>query len=57
MNAKDPVCGMEVNADQAAGKSEYLGETYYFCCNGCKQQFDQKPQRFVGKQQGAGTRQ
>jgi Cu+-exporting ATPase len=56
MNAKDPVCGMNVVRDKAAGQSEYHGETYYFCCAGCKQQFDHNPERFVGQKKGAGTR-
>ncbi len=28
---KDPVCGMEIDPKEAAGKSEYQGQTYYFC--------------------------
>ena len=48
--AKDPVCGMEVDPQQAAGTSEYQGRTYYFCSSGCKQRFDQDPQRYVGQQ-------
>ena len=47
--AKDPVCGMDVNEQQAAGKSEYQGTTYYFCSAGCKRQFDQDPERYVGQ--------
>lgn len=47
--ARDPVCGMQVNEQQAAGKSEYRGETYYFCSSTCQQQFDQDPQRYVGQ--------
>ena len=30
--AKDPVCGMQVDEKEAAGKSEYRGKTVYFCC-------------------------
>ncbi|NIP49770.1 MAG: YHS domain-containing protein, partial [Gammaproteobacteria bacterium] len=26
---KDPVCGMTVEQDKAAGTTEYQGETYY----------------------------
>jgi len=48
--AKDVVCGMEVDEQTAAGKSEYQGQTYYFCSNGCKKVFDKNPQNFVGKQ-------
>lgn len=44
----DPVCGMEVNAEEASAKSENNGQQYYFCHPGCKQQFDQNPQRYTG---------
>jgi YHS domain-containing protein len=55
MNAKDPVCGMEVDQDEAAGQSDYQGTTYYFCCNECKSKFDQNPQSFVKQTQKAGS--
>jgi Cu+-exporting ATPase len=45
--AIDPVCGMQVDLKSAAGKSEYAGETYYFCSNGCQQKFDADPARFI----------
>ncbi len=48
--AKDPVCGMDVDEKTAAGKSEYKGKTYYFCSPGCKKQFDQNPEKYVGKE-------
>jgi xanthine dehydrogenase accessory factor len=41
--AKDPVCGMPVNPNEAKYVSDYQGTTYYFCCAGCKQAFDQQP--------------
>lgn len=46
---KDPVCGMEINPDSAAGESEYEGETYYFCSMSCKESFDREPERYVGQ--------
>ncbi len=46
----DPVCGMQVDPDQAAGTSEHNGETVSFCSLGCKQQFDATPERYVGQQ-------
>ena len=49
--ARDPVCGMQVNEDRAAGTSEYQGQTYYFCSTSCKQQFDQNPERYTGREQ------
>lgn len=51
--AKDPVCGMEVDEKPAAGKSEYKGQTDYFCSAGCKKSFDQEPEKYVGKTQGS----
>jgi YHS domain-containing protein len=47
---KDPVCGMDVDPKTAAGKSEYQGQTYYFCSPGCKRSFDKEPEKYVGKQ-------
>lgn len=46
---KDVVCGMDVKPETAAGKSEYQGQTYYFCSASCKQQFDQAPEQYVGQ--------
>lgn len=45
--AKDVVCGMQVDEKTSAGKSEYQGETYYFCSPGCKATFEKEPERFV----------
>jgi YHS domain-containing protein len=53
--AKDPVCGMEVDEKKAAGKSEYQGQTYYFCSMGCKTTFDKEPQKYAGKAQTHGA--
>jgi len=47
--AKDPVCGMDVDPKTAAGKSEYKGQTFYFCSLGCKKAFDKEPQKYVGQ--------
>lgn len=44
---KDPVCGMEIDKDKAVGKSEYKGQTYYFCAMGCKKQFEKEPEKYV----------
>jgi Cu+-exporting ATPase len=46
---------MDVDPQQAAGKSEYKGQTYYFCSPGCKREFDQDPEKFVGSQSGMHT--
>ena len=47
---KDPVCGMEIDKSKAAGKSEYQGQTYYFCAPGCKQEFDKNPAGHASRQ-------
>ena len=44
---KDPVCGMEIEVQHAAGKTEYQGKTYYFCSPGCKAAFEKDPQKYV----------
>ena len=44
---KDPICGMDVTPDNAAGKSEYMGQTYYFCSTGCKKSFDANPEKYA----------
>jgi YHS domain-containing protein len=43
---KDPVCGMDVDPKTAANKSEYKGQTYYFCSPGCKKDFDMEPEKY-----------
>ncbi|HEU4758415.1 MAG TPA: YHS domain-containing protein [Dehalococcoidia bacterium] len=49
MLPKDPVCGMTVEIDKAAGLSVHRGTTYYFCALACKQQFDADPDKYVAK--------
>lgn len=39
----DPVCHMDIVAEDAAGNSEYNGFTYYFCSDHCKDAFDSDP--------------
>jgi len=48
-NAIDPVCRMVVEISTAAGKSEYKGETYYFCSAGCKKAFDENPEKYLAE--------
>jgi P-type Cu+ transporter len=49
---KDPVCGMHVDSEKAAGQSDFGGEAYYFCSPGCKRKFDEEPGRFAGQAVG-----
>ncbi len=44
---KDPVCGMAVDPGKAKYKSEHKGTWFYFCCAGCKQVFDRKPEEYI----------
>ena len=44
---KDPVCGMTVDANGAKHHLEWRGVTYYFCCSGCKEQFEKKPANYI----------
>jgi xanthine dehydrogenase accessory factor len=46
-DAVDPVCGMTVEIATARWKSEYNGQTYYFCAPGCKRSFDKEPQKYL----------
>lgn len=52
----DPVCAMEVDEREAAGKSEYQGRAFYFCSEECKKEFDKNPERYVGRQAGGSGR-
>jgi Cu+-exporting ATPase len=36
----DPVCGMKVDPQTAAGQAERDGQTYYFCSTACKERFE-----------------
>lgn len=47
MLTKDVVCGMQIDSEQAAAKTEYQGVTYYFCSSYCKKKFDLDPQRYA----------
>jgi hypothetical protein len=37
---QDPVCGMEIEPDEADYSAEHDGQTYYFCSKSCKDSFD-----------------
>jgi YHS domain-containing protein len=38
---------MDVQPEQAAGQSEYQGQTYSFCCDVCEKAFDQEPATYA----------
>jgi len=45
----DPVCGMTVTPETAAGAWEHGGEAYYFCSLNCLELFKKDPENFIGK--------
>jgi xanthine dehydrogenase accessory factor len=44
--ARDPVCGMMVTIAGARHRSDGPGGTIYFCCAGCKEQYDRDSARY-----------
>ena len=52
--AVDPVCGMTVAPDTAAGTATYEGKTYHFCSAHCVAKFKANPRAYVpGEAQAA----
>jgi YHS domain-containing protein len=45
---RDPVCGMTVDADNAAAQINHDGHTHYFCSTNCRDRFESSPDRFEG---------
>jgi Cu+-exporting ATPase len=43
----DPVCGMAVDPDRAAGQVDHGGATYYFCSKGCAAKFSANPEQYL----------
>jgi xanthine dehydrogenase accessory factor len=41
------VCGMTVTADASSYPLEHDGETYYFCCAGCRRSFQEDPAAYL----------
>jgi xanthine dehydrogenase accessory factor len=44
---RDPVCGMETALDDRHPRLEYAGQTYAFCCEGCRTAFAAAPARYL----------
>ena len=43
----DPICNMTVNVAESRYHSSYNGTTFYFCCLGCKEEFEQAPDSYL----------
>jgi putative ABC transport system ATP-binding protein len=52
---RDPVCGMSVEAQNAAVSLEHGGQMYYFCSRGCSWEFKESPGRFTEQSREVGT--
>ncbi|MEO7539523.1 MAG: heavy metal translocating P-type ATPase [Pyrinomonadaceae bacterium] len=48
----DPVCGMMIEPQTAAGSTVFEGETYYFCNPGCLAKFEANPKAYLDKATG-----
>jgi Cu+-exporting ATPase len=44
---KDPVCGMDVDPSDSAGKSTLQGKTFHFCSTHCLQEFNSDPGKYL----------
>lgn len=45
--AVDKVCGMSVKVTEQAHQLTYQGQTFYFCCAGCRRKFNLAPERYL----------
>ncbi len=46
---KDPVCGMDIDPNNAVATEEYQEKTYHFCSAACHDKFKAEPGRYVKK--------
>ena len=53
-SAKDPVCGMAVDAHTTAHRATLDGRSYYFCSGGCRERFLASPASYLDRE-GRGT--
>lgn len=49
----NPVCGIPVEKATAKHVIEYQEESVYFCCDGCKVQFEAQPEKFIPHPSGS----
>jgi YHS domain-containing protein len=47
MKVTDPVCGMVFEERKEAATIEYDGQTYHFCTEACRRQFEADPVRYL----------
>ena len=47
-STRDPVCGMRVDPQTTPHHASHAGQTYFFCCAGCRAKFLAAPERYLG---------
>ena len=43
----DPVCGMNVDENQAPAQTQFAGKKYSFCSEECRKEFEKSPEEYV----------
>lgn len=51
----DPVCGMTVDPATSKHRFDYQGETFHFCCTGCRTKFAADPGKYLDKAKASVT--
>jgi P-type Cu+ transporter len=46
---KDPVCGMIIDTEDAAGSTTYESQDVYFCSDQCRRDFEADPGRYYDR--------
>jgi Cu+-exporting ATPase len=46
---KDPVCGMLIEPENAAGRTTYESQDVYFCSDQCRRDFEADPARYYDR--------
>ena len=46
---KDPVCGMSIDTEDAAGSTTYESQDVYFCSDQCRRDFEADPGRYYDR--------
>jgi P-type Cu+ transporter len=49
MTVIDPVCGMEVDPENAEYKTKYGDQEYYFCAESCLESFKNDPEKYLSE--------
>ncbi len=45
----DPVCKKKISNEKTMAASTYKKETYLFCCEECRNKFNQDPGKYIGR--------